>query len=274
MRVNVLGPMTVAVEESHWDVGAAKVRTMLAMLALDAGRVVSHADLADELWSERPLGNVRNALQAQATRLRRVLRERMRQPDATLVRAVQNGYVLDLPTQEVDAHRFLDQAALGIAALRECPAHALETLTEAARIWRGPALVDAGDGLRCRSAAALFEERRLIVLEDIAAARILIGEQRQAIAELRRLVDRYPLRERLCALLMLALYRSGRQVDSLDVFHHTRQRLDCDLGVQPGATLHRLHAQILTHHPALMSQDAVLDGERNSDHRVPTALTR
>ncbi|HEU5429667.1 MAG TPA: AfsR/SARP family transcriptional regulator [Actinocrinis sp.] len=266
--------MTVAVEEGHWDVGAAKVRTMLAMLALDAGRVVSHADLADELWSERPLANVRNALQAQATRLRRVLRERMGQPEATVVRAVQNGYVLDLPAQEVDAHRFLDQAARGIAALRECPAHALEILSEAARIWRGPALVDAGDGLRCRSAAALFEERRLIVLEDIAAARILVGEQRQAIAELRRLVDRYPLHERFCALLMLALYRSGRQVDSLDVFHHTRQRLDRDLGVQPGAMLHRLHAQILAHSPALMSQDAVLDGERNSDHRVPTALTR
>nr|BAG84243.1 putative transcriptional regulator [Streptomyces griseoviridis] len=226
-------------------------------------------ELADELWAGHPVGNTRNALQAHATRLRKVLDEPSRRLRGdTVLRAVRNGYLLDVPPDCVDGNRFLDLAAQGAAELYTRPERALELLQAALRLWRGPALLDAGDGLRCRSAAALFEERRLTVWEDLISARLALGDESRAIAELRQLVAQHPLRERFCELLMLALYRSGRQGDALELFRTTHQRLDEELGVQPGVELQRRHAEILSQNPALSLPSALLP-----DHPRP-ATTR
>ncbi|WP_030568382.1 AfsR/SARP family transcriptional regulator [Streptomyces aureocirculatus] len=252
MHINVLGPVSVAADGMRHGIQSNKVRAMLATLALDAGRAVSHADLADELWAGQPLGNARNALQAHATRLRKALDgHRPQRCGATVLRAVRGGYLLDVPPACVDGNRFLDLATRGAAALSVQPERAIELLQAGLELWQGPALLDAGDGLRCRGAAALFDERRLTVWEDLVRARIAVEDTSRAVAELRRLVAQHPLRERFCELLMLALYRTGRQADALELFHATRRRLDEELGVRPGIVLQRRHTEILSQDPAL-----------------------
>ncbi|MET0135415.1 MAG: AfsR/SARP family transcriptional regulator [Kibdelosporangium sp.] len=267
VHIEILGSVSVTVDGTRQAIGASKVRALLATLALDAGRVVSNTDLGDELWSDRQLGNARNALQAHATRLRKVLDGPDRPAQGqTVLRAVANGYMLDVPREAIDSNRFLDLAGRGAAELPQRPHHALELLQAAFGLWQGPALVDAGDGLRCRGAAALFDERRLTLWEDLISALLAVGEDRRAVGELRRLVAQYPLNERFCEQLMLALYRSGRQGEALELFHRTRRHLDEELGLQPGIPLQQRHAEILAHDPALTLPSAVWLG-----HREPVA---
>lgn len=225
---------------------------MVAVLALEAGRAISYSELVGELWPGQSLGNAQNALQGQASRLRKVLDGPATSREATVIRAVHNGYVLDVPRECVDAHRFLELAAIGAAALPDRPDRVLAISQEALRLWRGPALLDAGEGLRCRAAAALFEERRLAVWEDLINARLCTGGEAEAVADLRQLVAQHPLRERFCEQLMLALYRCGRQSEALWLFHRTRHLLDEELGLRPGVGMQRLYNAILTQDVALL----------------------
>jgi DNA-binding SARP family transcriptional activator len=253
LQIDLLGTVTVTEGGCGQEVGANKVRVMLAVLALEAGTAISHVELAEELWAGQRLRNPRNALQAHATRLRRILRRGVSDPSAPALRAVRNGYRLDIPRDYVDAYVFMDLAARGAAALATDPGRALELLQAGLRLWRGPALVDARDGLRCRSAAMLFDERRLATWEDLVTALLAVGDTRRAIAELRRLVANHPSREGFCDQLMLSLYRSDRQVEALDVYHRTRQHLDDELGIMPGPSLQRRYEQILAHDPDLLA---------------------
>ncbi|RKS09671.1 DNA-binding SARP family transcriptional activator [Nocardiopsis sp. Huas11] len=252
MQITILGNVTIVAAGQSHPVRAAKVRTMLAVLALNPGTVISHDELCDELWADDSLGNARNALQAHATRLRRIL-EPLAPPgeSAPVLRSVQNGYVLDLPSATVDGNRFLTLAGQGAAALHQHPGAAADLLQRGLDLWRGPALLDAGDGMRCRAAAALFDERRLTCWEDLVTARLALGDERQVIPELRRLVGQHPLHERFCDQLMLALYRSGRQGEALELFHRVRLRLTSELGLEPGRELQRRYAEILNHDPGL-----------------------
>jgi SARP family transcriptional regulator, regulator of embCAB operon len=253
VQVGILGTVSVTVSGEQREIRASKVRAMLAALALEAGHAISHVELVDELWSGQPLGNAHNALQAHASRLRRVLEG----PGPTPLRSVRNGYLLDIPRDSIDGNRFLVLAAQGAAALRERPERALDLLQAALQLFRGPALLDAGDGLRCRAAAALFDERRLTVSEDLISARLAIGDERRAVAELRQLVGQHPLHERFRDQLMLALYRSGRQGDALELFHQTRRLLDQELGLRPGLSLQRRYVEILAQDPALTLPSAL-----------------
>ncbi|QQM38449.1 AfsR/SARP family transcriptional regulator [Streptomyces liliifuscus] len=263
MHINILGPVSISVNGKLHPIRANKVRAFLATLALEAGRAVSNEDLADELWSGHLVGNTRNALQAHATRLRKeILGSAHQRRGVSVLRAVPNGYLLDVSRECVDGNRFLDLSAQGAAELQVRPEHSLELLQQALELWRGPALLDAGDGLRARSAAALFDERRLAAWENLVSACLTVGDDARAIAELRQLVARYPLRERFCELLMLALYRTGRQGEALDLFQRTRRRLDEELGIQPGALLQRRHTEILAQDPALTLPSAVVSSRR------------
>jgi DNA-binding SARP family transcriptional activator len=252
VHIEILGTVSVTVGGHEREIRSNKVRAMFATLALEPGQPISHVELADELWSGQPLGNVHNALQAHAARLRKILESPSRGRAAgTVLRTVYNGYVLDIPRESVDGNRFLDLAARGSTSLRHDPYRAIELLESGLRLWRGPALLDAGDGLRCKAAAAMFDERRLTMWEDLVSARLAIGDVRQAAADLRSLVSQHPLHEHLCAQLMIALYRSGRQGEALTLYHRTRRRLDDDLGVQPGLLLQQRYAEILAQDPAL-----------------------
>ncbi|MCG8916298.1 AfsR/SARP family transcriptional regulator [Actinokineospora sp. PR83] len=262
MQIEILGTVTVTVDGEQRRIGSHKVRALLATLALDVGRAISHGELADELWSGHRLGNSRNAMQAHATRLRKVVDGPDRRESR--LRAMRNGYLLDIPAESVDANRFLDLAARGAAEVRTDPECAITALRAALRLWRGPALLDAGDGLRCRGAAALFDERRLTAWEDLAAAWLLVGRERDAVAELSQLVEQHPLRERFCELLMLALYRTGRQCEALELFQRNRRHLDTELGLEPSASLKRLHADVLAQDPGLVLPSAIWWSQRES----------
>lgn len=251
MQIAILGPIAVTTDGHTRGVRAAKVRTMLATLALKADRVIGCRELADELWAGEEVGNTSNALQAQATRVRKLLDEPSAARGTSVIRSVPGGYLLALPPESVDAHRFLSLASEGAAALADEPLRARELLEAALGLWRGPALLDAGDGLRCHSAAALYEERRLTVWEHLARALLALGEESRAVAELQQLVAQNPLNERFCELLMIALYRQGRQGDALRLFRTTQQRLDEELGIKPGSGLQKRHHQILCQDPSL-----------------------
>lgn len=253
VEIELLGPVSVVIDGHRHPVRAGKVRGLLAILALHPGWPFSLDELVDELWPrDQTLNNARNAVQAHAARLRRKLDAWTNPPaGAALLSTVGNGYLLDLPPDRVDGNRFLDLVTQGAADLADNPQRSADRLELGLRLWRGPALLDVGDGPRCRAAAELYEERRVTAWEDLISARLALGEEQRAVPELRQLVSRYPLRERFCEQLMLALYRCGRQSEALELFHRTRRRLGNELGLEPGPPLRRRYSEILSHDPAL-----------------------
>ncbi|GHC70238.1 ATP-binding protein [Streptomyces cinnamoneus] len=247
MRFGVLGPLTV------WDeagdpvrVREAKVRALLALLLVREGRPVPAGRLLDELWGEALPGRPANALQSKVSQLRRVLgRDRvLHQP---------SGYRLRLSAGESDADRF--QALLARARATAGPRERAGLLAEALGLWRGPAYADFTDGEAgrdaVRAAALRLEELRLAALEEQAEARLELGEHGRLAGELTALVARYPLRERLRAVQLRALYRAGRQSEALASYAELRERLAEELGLDPGPELAALHQAILTQAPQL-----------------------
>ncbi|AHH99267.1 AfsR/SARP family transcriptional regulator [Kutzneria viridogrisea] len=245
MRILVLGSVVIAHGAKRFDVASVKGRTVLAMLALAPGVPLSAERLVDELWADKQMGNARNALQATVTRLRKLLESVTGCRGDEVVRTVSGGYLLDLPTEWVDAHEFTDLAARGSACLAQDPRRAMALLDRALRLWRGPALPDVGDGMRCRLAATRLEERRLGAREDLITAKLAVGDGRGVVSELNELAAEYPERERFSEQLMLALYRNGRQEEALDVFHHARRRLATEMGLEPGRGMRNLYQAIL-----------------------------
>ncbi|MEV6598106.1 AfsR/SARP family transcriptional regulator [Actinoplanes sp. NPDC051346] len=221
-----------------------RVRTILALLALSCGKVVSTEQFVDELWAERPPTNTRNALQASMTRLRRLLQS-ITGPNVEVIRTSTNGYLLDLPPESVDSKRFDGLASRGAALLSTEPARAYEVLESALRIWRGTALLDVNSGALCRSEAVRLTERRLDVRKQIVEARLAIDSHHGLVSELKQLVAEHPSDERLSELLMVALYRSGRQSDALAAFHAVRSWLASEFGLEPGPRLRQMQQAIL-----------------------------
>jgi SARP family transcriptional regulator, regulator of embCAB operon len=250
MEIELLGSVSLRHARRTFGVASRKVRTVLALLALSPDLPLSLDVLADELWADKPVANVRNALQANIARLRKLLFDVTGERD--VVRTVSSGYLLNVPRESVDAQRFRDLAARGAALLDTDPREAIALLEQALRLWRGPALLDVADGARCRISAEQLNERRLTVQEDLIAALLRVGEHRGLAHDLRQLVAENPARERLSEYLMLSLYRDGRQSEAVSVFHRTRQWLGAELGLEPGPGLRRLYQSILL-------QDQVLE---------------
>jgi len=242
-------------------------------LALDAGEVVPTARLVDALWGERLPADPGNALQAVASRLRRALAAGG--PDgADLVKARPAGYVLAVDRDAVDAHRFERLAARGRAALAAGAAReAAAALAAALATWRGPPLAgvaDVVDDAVTRGHAARLAELRLAATEDHAEAQLALaagGDERglgaaaqaelaRLAAELEPVVTANPLRERLQALLMRALYGAGRQADALAAYRRAREAL-ADLGLDPGPELRRVERAVLAQDPALTVPEPV-----------------
>ncbi|WP_158895016.1 AfsR/SARP family transcriptional regulator [Amycolatopsis anabasis] len=252
MEIELLGSLSLQHNGRRFGVGSRKVRSVLALLALSPGSALSFDQITDELWADKSMSNVRNALQANIARLRKLLETITGQGGEELVRTVSSGYLLDVPAESVDTHRFLSLARHGAGLAESRPHDAIGVLREALLLWRGPALLDVAEGTRCRAAATHLDERRLTVQEDLIGARLAVGEERGVVHELKQLVVENPGRERLSEYLMLALYRSGRQSEAVSVFHRTRNWLRAELGLEPGRALRQLYQAILV-------QDRVLD---------------
>ncbi|MFJ3997476.1 AfsR/SARP family transcriptional regulator [Streptomyces parvus] len=243
MRFSVLGPLTVTTSTgAPVVVPEAKVRALLSALLLDAGRVVPKDRLVEALWGDRLPRNPAGALQTKASRLRRALGEA--EPGGIkLVESRPPGYLLRAGAAEVDALGFTERTARAHAT--GDPRAKAELLAEALALWQGDAFADAGDGEAVRAAADRLEEQRLTALEALAEARLDIGEHHALADELGELTALHPLRERLRAAHIRALYRAGRQSEALAAYADLRTRLADQLGVDPGPELVALHGSVL-----------------------------
>ncbi len=243
VRFGILGPLTVWTEDDRVvTVPGVKARTLLACLLAHDGEAVSADRLADELWGDSPPSNVAGALHTKVWQLRRSLEDA--EPGAgELVVSRSPGYLLDVPADAVDARRF---AALLAASHETTDLRARAALLgDALAQWRGPALADFADAEFARPVVARLEELRLTALEDRAEVMLGLGEHGLLVGELGDLLARHPLRERLRAAHMRALYAAGRQSEALASFDALRSVLAEELGLEPSAELVSLRQKIL-----------------------------
>jgi predicted ATPase/DNA-binding SARP family transcriptional activator len=249
MFFGVLGPLAVWTADGEpVPVPGLKVRALLAVLLVHEGRPAPAARLIDALWGEHLPGDPAGTLSGKVTQLRRAL-ERAEPGGRQLVASPPPGYRLRIDADAVDAHRF--RALTARARETADPRARAGLLADALALWRGPAFADFADEPFARTAAARLTEERLAALEDHAEARLALGEHTELAAELAELLAAHPLRERLRAAHMRALYRSGRPSEALDSFEELRVRLADELGLDPGPDLAALHRAVLARDPAL-----------------------
>lgn len=252
VKFGVLGAVEVRdVDGASVSVGGPRVRALLALLLLDAGRPVSTHRLIDGLYGADPPDDAANALQSQVSRLRRRLRSAAG-PGEDLVEFHPAGYRLVIDPDDVDVHRFERLAHAGRRARVDGnPARAATLLGEALGLWRGPMLADITDAPFADAQRTRLDELWLGAVEEHAEAELALGHHEEPVADLRALVDAHPLRERARGLLMRALYGGGRQAEALAVFDDARRRLAEELGADPSAELADVQLAILRADPAL-----------------------
>jgi DNA-binding SARP family transcriptional activator/DNA-binding beta-propeller fold protein YncE len=239
MEFRILGPLEVEEDGRLLKLGGAKQRAVLALLLLHANEVVSRDRLIDELWGASPPDTAQTALQVYVSQLRKELGR-----DAIVTQSP--GYLIRVRPGELDLDRF--ERLVEQARDDDAPGAAAR-LRDALRLWRGEALADL-DSV-ARSERARLEEQRLAALEQRIDADLELGRYSSLVPELEGLVREHPLREGLRGQLMVALYRSGRQADALDVYREGRRLLSEELGLEPREELRRLERAILEQDPSL-----------------------
>jgi DNA-binding SARP family transcriptional activator/tetratricopeptide (TPR) repeat protein len=245
LEFRVLGPVEIGVGERVLDAGHARQRAVLAVLLLDAGRVVPAERLIDRVWGEDPPAAVRNTLYGYVARLRSVITAAGE--DGVGLSRRQGGYVLAAEPGRVDLFRFRRLVAIAAA---EDDEQAAALLGEALALWRGPALAGLDSPWLAAMRDTLELERHAAAL-DLTDVRLRQGEHAALVSELAGQVAAAPADERLIGQLMLALYQSGRQADALRRFEKTRRYLAEELGADPGPGLRELHQRILRADPGL-----------------------
>jgi predicted ATPase/DNA-binding SARP family transcriptional activator len=244
VEFRILGSLEVRHAGGDVVISGAKQRLLLAALLVQAGEVVSGDRLIDILWGENLPANPRNALQIQVSQLRR----RLSASGHDLLASRPPGYRMQVQPDEVDAGVFVRLVDRGRAALGTGDvALARKALEEALALWRGPALQEFSGHPFADTEIGRLEELRSAAQQALIEVRLRSGEHTVLISELERLVAQHPLREGLRGQLMVALYRSGRQAEALEVFHDTRRVLDEELGVDPTPELADLYERLLRH---------------------------
>ncbi|MGC4850355.1 BTAD domain-containing putative transcriptional regulator [Micromonospora sp. DT15] len=275
MRFRILGPTQVVLADGREvPVGGPRLRALLALLLLNAGRVVSADRLIDGLYGEHPPRGAANALQSQVSRLRQAL-----PAGHDPVEFHPAGYRLAVDPDDVDAYRFERLAEAGRCALvgGDWP-RAAGLLREALELWRGPALADAIGAAGVPAQAARLDELRLAAIENRVEADLALGAHGTLIAELRESVVAHPLRERLRGQLMRALAALGRPAEALAEFEDARHTLADQLGVDPSADLAAVHLAVLrgaergSAEPVLPSQLTTFVGREEELKRVGDLL--
>jgi predicted ATPase/DNA-binding SARP family transcriptional activator len=249
MRYGILGTLEVSDDGRAIDVSGAKQRALVAVLLINANRVVASDELIDALWEDHAPETARKALQVLVSQLRKLLgRER--------VVTKGPGYLLRVDADELDLDRF--QRLVDEGKPRE-----------ALSVWRGAPLADFTYQRFAQSEIGRLEELRLATLEDRIDADLLDGRHAELVGELESLIALHPLRERLRGQLMLALYRSARQAEALEAYQAARWVLVEELGIDPGRALRELHQAILNQDPSLDLQADV-----QPDHEQPALAPR
>ena len=254
MEFLILGPLEVRSDDGQpVRVRASKQRMLLAMLLVHANATVTDQALVDALWETEPPPSAIANLRTYASAVRRLLSAGSAgdAPGARLLTQA-GGYRLEVDPERLDLLRWRRLVDRGTAAYRRGDlAGAAEELAEASALWRGRPLGDLELHGAVHAQVAALNEQCLEALEALVGARLGLGEHAELAVELRRLVEEHPFHERFWELLMLALYRSGRQAEALAAYQEARQLLIGELGVEPGPALQRLERAILSADPAL-----------------------
>jgi basic membrane lipoprotein Med (substrate-binding protein (PBP1-ABC) superfamily)/DNA-binding SARP family transcriptional activator len=267
----VLGLLEARVGDHTLPLGSTKQRGVLAALLLRAGEVVPIDQLVDEAWEENPPPSAVPSLEAYISRLRHVLR-----PYETSIQRRGRGYVVELGGAALDSQVFehlLDE--MEEAASAEEHERVADLATSALALWRGAPLADLRLEGESRIEAERLEELRLQALELRFDAELQLGRHEAVGRELPRLVEEHPYRERFAYQLVVALYRSGRQAEALDVYERVRRGLQDDLGLQPGVDLRELSGKIVRQEPELtaFSRSPTSRGpERRGRRRMASVL--
>ncbi len=245
MDFRILGPLQVVRDGQAVEPGSPKQRALLLNLLIHHGRVVSRDRLIEDLWAGSPPSTGLGVLQNYVSQLRKAL-------GTGVVVTRGPGYALEVEPADVDGVRFERLVEDARAALRGGdPARAVDLVRRALELWRGPALADVTGEPFARAEVARLDELRAVAVETELEAEIAAGRHREVIGRFDALLAEHPLRERLWWLLILALYRAGRQADALRAYQKTRGLLREELGLDPGAPLRDLEAAILRQDPAL-----------------------
>jgi len=235
VRFRVLGPLEVERDELAVEIAGQRQRAVLSILLLNAGRLVTNDALVDALWGEAAPPTALVSLRNAVSHLRKTLGH-------AAIATHPTGYVLCLDDAWLDAGEFERL----VAHAEKAPAsERVRILDEALALWRGPPYAELSDGLLAQGDIRRLDELRLTAIEDRLESRLSDGEDVSLVGELDGLVTLHPHRERLRGLLMLALYRSGRQAEALDAYHAARRALVDELGIEPGRRLQELHSSML-----------------------------
>jgi DNA-binding SARP family transcriptional activator/class 3 adenylate cyclase len=249
LDIRILGPLEIQTGGVRLTYGGEKRGALLALLLLNANRVVSTDKIIDELWGNEPPGSGAKAVQVRVSQLRKSF------ADAgidELIATRAPGYVVELGPDELDLHRFERLVSESDDAFADAdPGRAAALLREAIELWRGTPLAEFASAPFALAAGARLEELRLAAVERRIEADLALGRHGDVVGELESLIREHPFRERLRAQLMLALYRSGRQADALDAYRAARRELSDELGIEPGQALQDLERAILQHDPEL-----------------------
>uniref|UniRef100_UPI003F496D9D AfsR/SARP family transcriptional regulator n=1 Tax=Nonomuraea bangladeshensis TaxID=404385 RepID=UPI003F496D9D len=250
-RFGVLGALEVVRDGVPVTVSALKQRIALATMLLQANQHVSLDQLAERMWGGRDTpDDARRAVQTHIARLRRVLRDGGKE---RLIHTREEGYVLRLAEQDLDVAVFLDLVGRAKrAAQAGDEAGEADLLQRSLALWRGPALVDVPSESLYRDHVLVLNEQRVQVMERWFELGLRSGFHDELIVELKAATAAHPLRERLWAQLMLALYRSGQQAEALQVYHVVGDILRQELGVDPSDELRKLHHGILAGDTSLL----------------------
>ncbi|MEV0323672.1 AfsR/SARP family transcriptional regulator [Streptomyces sp. NPDC050658] len=247
MKFKVLGSVGVEVQGHFHGVRGGHQRVLLAVLLVNGGKLVPAEELYAELWGDEPPVTVENALQAHVSRLRRTLQEWG--PGAPALVGRSTGYSLEVPAEDLDMNVFRRGVAKARAAMDLDPAGAAALLAQSLGLWRGTALQGVAGGLLCQSVAVQLAEEHLAATED----KLWLDLEREvpsAIGELKRMSVVHPWRERVTEMLMLALYRCGRQAEAIETYHAARTRMVAELGTEPSPQLRERFLEMLNQSPA------------------------
>ncbi|MDX2394146.1 AfsR/SARP family transcriptional regulator [Streptomyces sp. NPDC054904] len=280
MDIDVLGALAVRENGTSITPTAPKPRQVLALLALHADQVVPVSALIEELWGAEPPRSARTTLQTYVLQLRALIATALENTDGTrtakdVLVTLPGGYLLNSGGGTSDVREFDRLAGLGYRAMDAGDAAgAARLLREALALWSGPAFADVHGGVQLDMETRRLEETRLCALDQRIEADMKLGRHRELLAELTVLVSRYRTHENLHGQFMLALHRSGRRGEALDVYKRLRTTLVRDLGLEPSPALRRLQRSILMAGPEGMPKApavAVVAGTGTRSERLVRA---
>jgi DNA-binding SARP family transcriptional activator len=243
VEFRTLGPVELLVAGDRLDLGPARQRAVLAVLLVDAGRVVPIETLVDRVWGERPPQQVRNVVYTYVTRLRRILEQAVTRGGQAALLHGPGGYLLEVDPRLIDLHRFraiVRQADDGSAGDKERAA----ALREALDLWQGPPLAGLTGDWAARVRDGL-EQQRVAALAEWADVALRLGRPAMVVDEMQQRLTEYPFAEPLIAYLIRALYENGRRSEALTRYADARQKIAEELGVEPGEQLRRVYETIV-----------------------------